>query len=45
MRSSSKWLNTALDDIDSAKIMLRESKYNNVCYFSFKYVIELLSLL
>lgn len=24
----------ALDDLDSAKIMLREGKHNNVCYFS-----------
>lgn len=31
---SNKWLDIALDDIDSAKIMLREKKYNNVCYFS-----------
>lgn len=29
-----KWIDIALDDIDSAKIMLREKKYNNVCYFS-----------
>ncbi len=24
----------ALDDLDSARIMLRERKFNNVCYFS-----------
>ena len=32
--SSNNWLNFAVDDIDSAQIMLREGKYNNVCYFS-----------
>ena len=31
---SNKWLDIALDDIDSAMIMLREKKYDNVCYFS-----------
>lgn len=30
----SNWLDFAVDDIESAEIMLRENKYNNVCYFS-----------
>ncbi len=31
---TNKWIEFAIDDIDSAYIMLREKKYNNVCYFS-----------
>lgn len=34
MKPGIKWLEFAVDDIDSAEIMLRERKYNNVCYFS-----------
>lgn len=34
MPFTNNWLDFAFDDIDSAEIMLRESKYNNVCYFS-----------
>ncbi|MGE5391815.1 MAG: HEPN domain-containing protein [Deltaproteobacteria bacterium] len=29
-----QWFELAYDDIDSAKIMLREGKHNIVCYFS-----------
>jgi len=29
-----QWFDLAFDDIDSAQIMLREGKYNIVCYFS-----------
>ena len=32
--SNNKWLDFAIDDLDSSGIMLREGKYNNVCYFS-----------
>jgi len=34
MKLSSKWYEFAYDDIDSAKIMLKEGKNNNVCFFS-----------
>lgn len=32
--STNKWIEMATDDLDSANIMLRERKFNNVCYFS-----------
>jgi len=34
MMPLNRWLEFALDDLDSAEIMMREGKYNNVCYFS-----------
>jgi len=34
MTLSNRWYELAVDDIDSARIMLRENKNNNVCFFS-----------
>jgi HEPN domain-containing protein len=39
---NNKWLEFVLDDLDSAEIMLREKKFNNVCYFSHQAVEKVL---
>lgn len=37
-----KWLDFVRDDLESAEIMLREKKFNNVCYFSHQAVEKVL---
>lgn len=37
-----KWLDFVIDDLESAEIMLREKKLNNVCYFSHQAVEKVL---
>jgi len=34
LESVFQWLDFSIDDLDSAGIMLKEGKFNNVCYFS-----------
>ncbi len=37
-----KWISFVMDDLDSAEIMMREKKFNNVCYFSHQAVEKVL---